>query len=220
MKFLNHSLLLLCLLFSATAQAREVILIFGDSLSAGYGLAANQAWPDLLRRRLESDPATRHRWKVVNASVSGETTAGGLTRLPAALSAHRAAIVVLELGANDGLRGLPLDTMHDNLAAMIRDIRRSGAKVLLVGIHLPPNYGTPYTERFNGVYTALARENKLTLVPSLLADVETKPELFQSDGLHPVAAAENTIAGTIWPYLLPLLTTRRVSMGHFGLTGT
>lgn len=210
MKFIKYTLLL-CLLLSTAAHANAVVLVFGDSLSAGYGLAAHQAWPDLLQQRLVNDSTARQRWEVVNASVSGETTTGGLARLPAALNAHRPALVILELGANDGLRGLPLSAMHDNLAAMIRIIKKSGAQLLLIGINLPPNYGIPYTERFQQVYTTLARQNHVALVPSLLASIETKPELFQADGLHPVAAAENEIVRTIWPFLLPLITAKPLS---------
>lgn len=203
---LRKYLLLLCLLLTATAHAQPVILVFGDSLSAGYGLAAHQAWPDLLQQRLQDSPGQARNWRVINASVSGETTAGGLIRLPAALNLHHPAIVILELGANDGLRGLPLDLMRDNLSAMIRDIRHSGAQVLLAGVNLPPNYGIPYTEKFRQVYSALAGQYKIPLVPSLLAGIETQPKLFQADGLHPVAAAENTVADNIWSYLHPLLT--------------
>ncbi|MHB8847238.1 MAG: arylesterase [Burkholderiales bacterium] len=213
MKFMKYSLLL-CLLLSTAAHARAVLMVFGDSLSAGYGLAAHQAWPDLLQQRLANDRDIGQRWKVVNASVSGETTAGGLARLPAALNAYRPALVILELGANDGLRGLPLSAMHDNLVAMIRDIKKSGAKILLVGIHLPSNYGIPYTERFRQVYTAIAQQNGLALLPSLLAGIETKPELFQADGLHPVATAENKIVDTVWPVLFPLLSGRHGTMKY------
>ncbi|HET9114095.1 MAG TPA: arylesterase [Burkholderiales bacterium] len=204
--------LLLCLLLPTAAHARAVLMVFGDSLSAGYGLASHQAWPDLLQQRLANDRNIGQRWTVVNASVSGETTAGGLARLPAALNAYHPALVVLELGANDGLRGLPLSAMRENLLAMIRNIKKSGAKILLVGVHLPSNYGMPYTERFRQVYIAVAQQNDLPLVPSLLAGIETEPGLFQADGLHPVAAAETRIVDTVWPALLPMLSARRVSM--------
>ncbi|MHB1678501.1 MAG: arylesterase [Sulfuriferula sp.] len=201
--------LLLCLFLPVTVSAQPVILVFGDSLSAGYGLATHQAWPDLLQQRLAHSAASRQNWQVINASVSGETTAGGLARLPAALTAHRPAIVILELGANDGLRGLPLSAMRNNLDSMIRDIRKSGARILLVGVHLPPNYGMVYIEKFRQVYASLARQNTIPLVPSLLAGIEAKPELFQADGLHPVAAAENTVATNIWSHLIPLLTATK-----------
>lgn len=202
-------LLLLCLILSGTAHAERVILVFGDSLSAGYGLAAHQAWPDLLQQRLAQGSPAWRQWRVVNASISGETTAGGLARLPAALASHRPAIVILELGANDGLRGLSLAAMHNNLAAMIREIRQSGARALLVGTRLPPNYGIPYTEKFQQTFAHLALQDHTALIPSLLAGIETRPELFQSDGLHPIAIAEPWIIDNLWPSLAPMLTRNR-----------
>ncbi len=201
--------LLLCLILSGTARAERVILVFGDSLSAGYGLAAHQAWPDLLQQRLAQGSPAWRQWQVVNASISGETTAGGLARLPAALSRHRPAIVILELGANDGLRGLSLTAMQNNLATMIRDIQQSGARTLLVGTRLPPNYGIPYTEKFQQTFARLAQQNHIPVVPSLLAGIETRPELFQSDGLHPIAVAEPQIIDNIWPSLAPMLARKR-----------
>ena len=208
--WLRKILLLLCPILSGAAQANPVILVFGDSLSAGYGLAAHQAWPDLLQQRLNrSQP--RQKWQVVNASISGETTAGGVTRLPATLAQHQPAIVILELGANDGLRGLPLSVMQNNLNAMIRDIHNSGARTLLVGIHLPPNYGMTYTRKFQQTYASLARQNHIAWLPSLLSGIETQPQLFQADGLHPLATAENRLLENICKPLNPLLakTNRR-----------
>ncbi len=172
-----------------TAQAREapVLLVFGDSLSAGYGLPANAAWPSLLQEEL-----TRRKspWRVVNASVSGETTAGGLTRLPAALKTHKPKRVILELGANDGLRGLPLAAMEKNLATMIHTIRTSGAEVHLIGMRLPSNYGAQYTESFAARYEKLAREHKTGFTPFLLAPVASRRDLFLPDGHHPSAEAQ------------------------------
>ena len=198
--------LLLCFMLSGAAHAAPVILVFGDSLSAGYGLAAHQAWPDLLQRRL--DTHTDNKWQVVNASISGETSAGGLSRLPAALVKYQPRIVILALGANDGLRGQPVANMQANLSSMIKRIRQSGAQIVLVGIRLPPNYGMAYTQKFQQVYTSLAQQYHIALLPSLLTGVETKPELFQSDGLHPIAAAENQVVGNVWTVLLPLLKPR------------
>lgn len=174
-------------LLPAAAQAAPVLLVFGDSLSAGYGLPAKAAWP----RLLEAELARRQSgWRVVNASVSGETTAGGLTRLPAALKKYQPQHVVLELGANDGLRGLPPSEMEKNLAAMIRLVRQSGAEVHLVGMALPPNYGADYTKKFAAVFEKLAREYRTGFTPFLLAPIISRPELFQSDGLHPTREAQ------------------------------
>ena len=199
-------LLLLCLVVSGAAQAAPVILVFGDSLSAGYGLETSQAWPSLLQQRLNHN---KQNWRVVNASISGETSAGGLARLPAALAQQKPAIVILELGANDGLRGLSLTAMQRNLDAMILRIQHTGARVLLVGIHLPPNYGMAYTEKFLHTYETLALQRHVALLPSLLNGIETKRDLFQADGFHPIASAQNQVLDNVWESLQPLLTTRR-----------
>lgn len=195
-------LLLLCLVVSGAVQAAPVILVFGDSLSAGYGLETSQAWPTLLQQRLNNN---KQNWRVVNASISGETSAGGLARLPAALAQHKPAIVILELGANDGLRGLPLAAMQDNLGTMIQRIHQAGARVLLVGVRLPPNYGMAYTEKFQHVYETLARQQHVALVPSLLDGIEAKRELFQADGFHPIASAQNQVLENVWKPLQTLL---------------
>lgn len=196
-------LLLVCLVVSGAVHAAPVILVFGDSLSAGYGLQTGQAWPDLLQQRLDSK---KHNWRVVNASVSGETSAGGLSRLPAALAQIKPAIVILELGANDGLRGLPSDIMQNNLKAMIQLIQHAGARTLLVGIHLPPNYGMTYTQKFQRVYQTLAQQQHIVLLPTLLQGIEAKRELFQADGLHPIASAQDKVLNNIWEPLRGLLT--------------
>ncbi len=171
------------------AQAKEipVLLVFGDSLSAGYGLPAAAAWPTLLQDELARRNAP---WRVVNASVSGETSAGGLTRLPAALKAHQPKRVILELGANDGLRGLPIAEMEKNLASMIRMIKASGASVHLVGLRIPTNYGVDYTGKFAAVYEKLARAHQTGFTPFLLAPIINRPDLFQADGMHPTAKAQ------------------------------
>jgi acyl-CoA thioesterase I len=189
------------------AQART-ILVFGDSLSAAYGLRPDQGWVALLQQRLL---AQGYGYTTVNASISGETSSGGLERLPRALALHHPAIVVLELGANDGLRGLPLTTVRDNLTRMIQLSRQSGAKVLLLGIRLPPNYGPRYASEFAQMYTDLAREQHVELVPFLLEKVALHPDLMQEDGLHPDAAGETPVLDTVWPYLQPLLRSQEHS---------
>ncbi|WP_197053878.1 arylesterase [Chitinibacter sp. ZOR0017] len=172
---------------SAMAKSTEVILVFGDSLSAGYGIAQQQAWPALLEQKLQQQGRPM---RVVNASVSGETTAGGLTRFPAALKQHRPRWVILALGANDGLRGLPVSAMQNNLRQMIQAARQAGAKVHLVGMQMPPNYGADYTRQFAAVFPALAKQYQLSLSPFLLAPVIQTPSYFQADQLHPTAAAQ------------------------------
>ncbi len=189
------------LLASASAFAGTV-LVWGDSLSAGYGLRPQQAWPALLEKKI-ADARLPH--KVINASISGETTAGGRSRLPAALQTHRPSLVVIELGANDGLRGLPIAAMSTNLQAMIDASRQAGAKVLLIGMRMPPNYGPDYTTRFEKTFQDLARANKLRLVPFMMEGFADQRAYFQQDGIHPVADAQPLILDTIWRELKPLL---------------
>jgi acyl-CoA thioesterase-1 len=187
---------------SAKAEA-PVILVFGDSISAGYGLErVDQGWVALLQTRLKDQ---EYGYQVVNASVSGETTAGGLARLPRALSLHHPAIVILELGGNDGLRALPVAQMRANLAGMVDLGLAAGAKVLLLGIRMPPNYGPQYTEQFRLCYSDLARDKKLPLVPFLLKDIALKPALMQADGIHPNALGQPGLLDNVWPMLAPLL---------------
>ncbi|AMC34993.1 arylesterase [Janthinobacterium sp. B9-8] len=172
----------------ASAQAAApLILVFGDSLSAGYGIAASAAWPALLDKDLAKQGKA---WRVVNASVSGETTAGGLTRFPQALKTHQPKMVLLQLGANDGLRGLPLADMEKNLASMIKLAKASGAKVHLIGMQMPPNYGASYTQGFAAIYPRLAKQYSISLTPFLLAPVIKNTTLFQADQLHPKAEAQ------------------------------
>jgi acyl-CoA thioesterase I len=184
--------------------AAETILVFGDSLSAAHGIAVRQSWPALLQARLSEEkfPQT-----VVNASISGETTAGGRSRLPAALQQHRPRIVILALGANDGLRGLPLTQMRDNLAAMVRAAKSAGARVLLVGMRLPPNYGPEYTREFNALFAAIGRQEKTAVLPFLLEPIALDDTAFQPDRLHPTAAAQPKILDHVWLALKPLLKT-------------
>jgi acyl-CoA thioesterase I len=179
------------------------ILVFGDSISAGYGLArVDRGWVALLQAKLKTEG---YGDEVVNASVSGETTAGGLARLPRALSLHHPAVVVLELGGNDGLRALPIEQMRANLSQMIDLAKSAGAKVLLLGMRIPPNYGPQYTRQFSAVYADLARDKHVPLVPFLLVDVALHPDLMQADGVHPVEAAQPMLLATVWPTLEPLL---------------
>ena len=194
--------MLLIGLQSALAAQDRTILVFGDSLSAAYGLRPEQGWVALLEKRLQ---AQAYGYQVVNASISGETTSGGLARLPRALSTHRPAIVILELGANDGLRGLPISVTRDNLTKLVQLATVSGARVLLLGIRLPPNYGPRYGSEFAGMYGQVAEQQHLPLVPFLLEKVALSPELMQADGLHPSAPGEPPVLETVWPFLEPML---------------
>lgn len=190
------------LLATCCAQAAPTILVFGDSLSAGYGIAAGADWVSLLNQRLRQ---TGHNYQIINASISGETTRGGLQRIGPSLATHRPAIIILELGANDGLRGLPLEAARGNLDAIIRAARKERMQTLLVGMRLPPNYGKIYGEQFQDMYAELARKHRLPLVPFLLEGIADKPELFQPDGLHPIAAAQPVLMENVWKQLQPLL---------------
>lgn len=182
----------------AGTGSAPTILVFGDSLSAAYGIPRESGWVSLLERRLPGH-------KVVNASVSGETTAGGLTRLPAVLAAHRPVLVILELGANDGLRGLSLRQSERNLEAMIGLVKKQGGEVLLVGMRLPPNYGPAYTRKFQEMFERLARSRETRLVPFLLAGMAERRDLFQPDGLHPDARAQPVLMDNVWRELKPML---------------
>jgi acyl-CoA thioesterase I len=196
--------MLVLIVASASARAEApLILVFGDSISAGYGLAhVEQGWVELLKARLN---ALGYGYQVVNASVSGETTAGGLARLPRALELHHPKIVILELGGNDGLRALPIAQMRANLTQMAELASAAGAKVLLLGMRMPPNYGPEYTEQFALVFSDLARDRKLPLVPFLLTDIALSPTLLQGDDIHPNAAGQPILLDNVWPTLKPLL---------------
>lgn len=198
-KFISVGFFLLC---SGVAQAAGTILVVGDSLSAGYGLAQGQSWPSLLEQRLREQ---RLDYSVVNASISGDTSAGGRSRIGAALDQSRPAVVIIALGGNDGLRGLPVAALRDNLDAMIGAARARQARVVLAGMKLPPNYGIDYTRSFEQSYADLARRHKAALVPFLLDGVAEKLELFQPDGIHPTAAAQPIILDNVWQVLRPLL---------------
>ena len=199
-------LLILWVLIAASVPAlaeTPVILVFGDSISAGYGLArVEQGWVALLQTRLKEQ---EYGYQVINASVSGETTAGGLTRLPRALDLHHPAIVLVELGGNDGLRALPVAQMRANLVRMVDLAAAAGAKVLLLGMRMPPNYGPDYTQQFQLVYSEVAHDKKLPLVPFLLDDIALSPNLMQADGIHPNELGQPKLLANVWPALLPLL---------------
>jgi len=191
---------LMCLPF--TAWAGGAILVYGDSLSAAYGLAQDAGWASLLQARLKQKGIN---YTVMNASISGETTSGGAARIADALQAHKPRVVILALGANDGLRGLPLAQMRANLGQMLRASRQAGSSVLLVGMRLPPNYGESYTRQFAQVYADLAHEHKTALAPFLLEGVADRRELFLEDNLHPTAEAQPIILDNVWKALAPML---------------
>lgn len=200
------ALLLMLAGSSALAASRPVVLVMGDSLSAAYGIEQGAGWVSLLQARLDGKA------RVVNASISGETTSGAAARLPDLLGQHRPEIVVLELGGNDGLRGLPPGQMRANLAAMIEQSQAADAEVLLLGIDIPPNYGQAYRDAFTGVFTRLADRHDLALVPFLLEGVALDDELMQDDGIHPTAEAQPVILANVWPALAPLLEENGVAL--------
>ena len=193
--------------FLAPAHATDpkTILVVGDSLSAEYGIARGSGWVALLEKKLAAEKIAA---KVVNASISGDTTAGGRARLPALLKAHQPAVVVIELGSNDALRGLSLDVTEANLAAMAQAAQQAGAKVLLAGMQMPPNYGADYGRRFQVLFAQVAKANQAALVPFFLKGVADRPnalEWFQADRIHPTAEAHPTILATMWPEIQKLL---------------
>jgi len=187
----------------ADDAASPVILVFGDSISAGYGLAhVDDGWVGLLRAKLKSEG---YGYQVVNASVSGETTDGGLARLPRALGLHHPQVVILELGGNDGLRALPIEEMRTNLDKMVVLARNAGARVLLLGMRIPPNYGPEYTDKFFATFATVAHAENVPLVPFLLTSVALSPDLMQADGVHPNVQGQPKLLATVWPQLQPLL---------------
>lgn len=190
---------------TTTAQAGTVLVV-GDSISAGYGMPTSKVWVKLLEARLVQKGYAH---PVVNASVSGDTSAGGLSRLPSLLRQHRPAIVVLELGGNDGLRGMPVKVTRQNLTQMVRMAKRSGAQVLLLGIDVPPNYGPKYAKEFRDVYPGVARNTGAKLLPAFLAAVGTDPDLMQADGIHPNSLAQPLLVDALWPVLEPMLKAAR-----------
>jgi len=198
--------LVLVLLLSAVpltaSDDRPTILVLGDSISAGYGVSVEDGWVGALSARLEAE---NYPHRVVNASITGDTTSGGRARLPDAVERHEPDIVIIELGGNDGLRGQPLEAMRQNLQAMIEHARGAGARVLLLGIRLPPNYGRAYIDRFIGVYEQLAETTGVALVPRVLEGVGERREFMQDDGIHPNADGHAVILDNVWPTLQPLV---------------
>ncbi len=194
---------MVALALSTSAHATKTILIFGDSLSAGYGIARADSWGNLLQTSLQK---SHPQYEVVNASISGETTAGGVRRIVKALNEHRPAVVIVELGANDALRGTPLSETERNLNDIILKTKKANAKVLLLGIQIPPNYGLDYTKRFSALYPKLAKKHKVSLVGFMLKDIP--PEQFQADNLHPNAVAQPQILKNVLPSLTQLLSVK------------
>jgi acyl-CoA thioesterase-1 len=192
----------LALLLITQQAAAQTLLVVGDSISAGLGLDTSQGWVNLLDKRLKE---LGFDYQVVNASISGDTTAGGLARLPALLSEQKPKLVVIELGGNDGLRGMAPAQLQQNLNAMVEQSQRAGAKVILLGMRLPPNYGPRYTDAFAKVFDSVASEQKIALVPFFLEGVGGVQDMMQADGIHPAVAAQPKLLDNVWPTLKPLL---------------
>ncbi|WP_053568064.1 arylesterase [Caballeronia cordobensis] len=186
----------------AATQTKPAIVVLGDSLSAEYGLPRDTGWVNLLRERLAKE---RFDYSVANSSISGDTTSGGRARLTAVLSRIKPAVVIVELGANDALRGVPLATTETNLRGIVDASQAAHAKVLLIGMYVPPNYGPDYTQKFHAVYERIAKERNVPLVPFLLAGIADKPAMFQSDQIHPTVQAQPLLLDNVWPTLKPLL---------------
>ncbi len=186
----------------ATDKNEPAILILGDSLSAAYGMEISQSWPNLLQERLRHNGYT---YRVFNSSIAGDTTQGGLARLPRLLEMHRPDVVILELGGNDGLRGLPLEVSESNLSSMIELSQSAGASVILAEMKIPPNYGRTYTEKFNAMYSVLEQQYGIVLLPFLLQDIALDETLMQADGIHPSAQAQPLLLDRVWPVLEPML---------------
>jgi len=188
--------------WSGVAVAAQTLLVFGDSLSAPYGIAEKRGWVSLLGERLKKEQLD---YRIVNASISGETTSGGRARLAKVLADHKPAVMILELGGNDGLRGLPVPEMRKNLAAMIEQAQKTGARVLLVGTRMPPNYGPEYAQAYEATFADLARQHKIALAPDLTAGIGEKLELFLPDRVHPNESAQPALLENVWKGLRPLL---------------
>jgi len=197
---------LACVVPARGDPVAPVLVVVGDSISAAYGLPPGAGWVDLLSARLAAE---HYRYQVVNASITGDTTAGGRTRLPALLARHHPAIVIIELGGNDGLRGGSIESTRDNLATMAADVKRSGAKALLVGMRLPPNYGTKYVRDFDGLFAEVAKAQRIPLVPFFFDGFGERNEMFQPDRVHPTVAAQPMLLDNVWPVLRPLLGPAR-----------
>jgi acyl-CoA thioesterase-1 len=188
--------------FCAFAQAGATIIVLGDSLSAAYGMEISQSWPSLLQERLTENG---YSYRVFNSSITGDTTQGGLARLPRLLDKQQPGIVILELGGNDGMRGLPIEVTRQNLSTMIERSQSAGATVILAEMRIPPNYGRTYTEKFNSMYTVLTEQYDIALLPFLLQDIALEPDLMQADGIHPTARAQPLLLDQVWIIIQPLL---------------
>jgi acyl-CoA thioesterase-1 len=202
---LKVHLVLLLLVFTPlqlVAEDDSTIVILGDSLSAAYGMEISEAWPSLLQGRLKENG---YAYRVFNSSIAGDTTQGGLARLPRLLENQQPAIVIIELGGNDGLRGLPLEVTRSNLAAMIEQSQAAGARVVLAEMRIPPNYGRTYTEKFHGNYASLAQQYDAVLLPFLLQDIALEAGMMQADGIHPTAGAQPLILDQVWRLIEPML---------------
>lgn len=193
-------------MFAASTAGAGTVLVVGDSISAGYGMPTAKVWVKLLEARIKQKGYPH---AVVNASVSGDTTAGGLSRLPALLRQHQPVIVVLEIGGNDGLHGLPGKSTKQNLTRMVKLAKSAGAQVLLLGIDVPPNYGPKYAKEFRAIYPGVAKATGVTLLPEFLAAVGTDPDMMQSDGIHPNSLAQPLLVDAVWPVLEPMLKATR-----------
>ncbi len=198
--FQSNILLLVCLVVTGfvRADADYTLMVYGDSLSAAYGIEESEGWVELLSQKLANE---NFPYKVVNGSVSGETTTGGLSRMPAMLNTYQPDLIILELGGNDGLRGIPLRNIRENLVAMVSLAQKSGAEVILAGIQIPPNYGSRYTEPFFAQFADIAVALNLPLVPFLIDGIPQQPQLMQNDGIHPKAEAQGMILDNVWPVL-------------------
>ena len=179
-------------------------MVLGDSISAEYGLPRDTGWVALMRQRLASE---RIDYSVANASISGDTTSGGRARMPELIQRLKPSIVIVELGANDALRGVPLPTTEDNLRTIVEQAQQAHAKVVLIGMYVPPNYGPDYTQKFHGVYEQISKDLHVPLVPFLLAGIADKPEMFQADQMHPTQQAQPVLLDNVWPTVKPLLST-------------
>lgn len=198
--FQSNILLIVCLVVTGfvRADADYTLMVYGDSLSAAYGIEESEGWVELLSQKLANE---NFPYKVVNGSVSGETTTGGLSRMPAMLNTYQPDLIILELGGNDGLRGIPLRNIRENLVAMVSLAQKSGAEVILAGIQIPPNYGSRYTEPFFAQFADIAVALNLPLVPFLIDGIPQQPQLMQNDGIHPKAEAQGMILDNVWPVL-------------------
>lgn len=199
---LTRFLFIFALFFTTPVHAAQTILVFGDSLSAGYGLPQNTGWVSLLEQKLKQKKLN---YKVVNASISGETTTGGLYRIEKTLALHKPKIAIIELGANDGLRGLSLQATQSNLEGILQACQQHKAGVLIIGMRLPPNYGRAYTEKFQNIFLKIAQNSKSPLVPFMLEGFADRRELFQLDGLHPNVEAQQLVLNNVWRKLQPML---------------